>query len=1037
MSSSDRRRGIVEPISKRISALAFVLTGSALATACGQDNSAATLRALEPAGDATVVCFEQDAENVFTRSFSRNLCPDFVNDPSSDQYRRPFALVTQPRTGEVALVDLLSGGVVDFEPSQPGFSFMPVGAEPDVIVSTPGGAASFVSVTETGREGIFGLPSTCVGTRPETAPLRDIRTWPACRLPVAPGPMLVLGDPAIDHDGDPATPARVRASCDADYVDPAELVGQSPAAQRAECFVDLAAEGGLPGTRKLAVALPSLSEIWILDAQTLLDRSPGSFDACVAERRVPLNASVPELTQELPADLVPSSPSCVVRGLNHGPIPTDWQPRPIDFALGDDGRLFVADSDVPKVHVLDVNDPCAVTDMPALRPLSFSDPTAQITTRRLAVSPLTAQGKRFVYAVDDSGTDTAGSLMAFDVSPNSSERTPIVRPRAEFNPDELPDRITPARNVADVEFVYQDVTEDGGTAAGPRVEGVFCDPDPRLPEQDPGARYRPDDNFRSGARPTQLRGTFAFAALHTGQMLVIDVEDLDAACRRPISINPDPEQENLFGCRNDDPALAPNGFLLGNTQTVTGELSCNVVTPHRSRSRGFFSNSLGQPSASLIAFPTLTLQTGRSAATDQSDDGRDQPKMLGARHDADPFSSEQLFIGPLIYDTNASSNRLELDPGVADRSSLLLSFEEPRAFAPEEFLATYEGAVRAPSPARFYVDPNTGLGVIDEGLNASFCSGGVQDVDVTIGVGRDLGVTGNTAEQGFALRHADYAQLIGELLGPADAYWSGAGASCGTELFESDAAGSARQSGRRLCEDFFGSPAVPTLRRDLRVVEASEDRLLVEPRVFERISETRRRLLLEFVGCCFPEPAPFVVRAGHQWVVDGSGSGVRNHIAADPDSGRCVADCSPARRRLNSRVFEISCSENCPLDERGRPPIGVAPADAAFACVVDDGAAGGVVPGEPGSECVFQNLTSRFAIYRGRTQSARGMRFRWQLGGGFAPAGLSLVNSERVRSTPRGLTLVPEIERILVTDGSAAGITLVSPRTLTTGASIF
>src|SRR5688572_10657095 len=104
MSSSGRERGIVESISKRTSALALVLVGSGLATACSQDNAAAALRALEPVGDATVVCFEQDAQNVFTRSFSRDLCPDFASDPSSEYYRRPFVLATQPRTGEVALV---------------------------------------------------------------------------------------------------------------------------------------------------------------------------------------------------------------------------------------------------------------------------------------------------------------------------------------------------------------------------------------------------------------------------------------------------------------------------------------------------------------------------------------------------------------------------------------------------------------------------------------------------------------------------------------------------------------------------------------------------------------------------------------------------------------------------------------------------------------------------------------------------------------------------------------------------------------------
>ena len=44
-----------------------------------------------------------------------------------------------------------------------------------------------VGVHEVGREGIFALPTSCIVPREPDEPLRDIRTWPACRLPAAPG----------------------------------------------------------------------------------------------------------------------------------------------------------------------------------------------------------------------------------------------------------------------------------------------------------------------------------------------------------------------------------------------------------------------------------------------------------------------------------------------------------------------------------------------------------------------------------------------------------------------------------------------------------------------------------------------------------------------------------------------------------------------------------------------------------------------------------------------------------------------------------
>src|SRR6185436_14991708 len=134
---------------------------------------------------------------------------------------------------------------------------------------------------------------------------------------------------------------------------------------------------------------------------------------------------------------------------------------------------------------------------------------------------------------DNSTTITAGSLLAFDVSPGSSDRTPIVRERAFFTPEEPPDRIQTPRDVADVEFVFQD-NAIPDLSTGIAVEGIACDPNPiRVPLDSPAALYRPTGDRSFGARPTRLRGTFAFAALHSGQLAVIDVEDLDGACRRP------------------------------------------------------------------------------------------------------------------------------------------------------------------------------------------------------------------------------------------------------------------------------------------------------------------------------------------------------------------------------------------------------------------------------------------------------------------------------------------------------------------------
>jgi hypothetical protein len=419
--------------------------------------------------------------------------------------------------------------------------------------------------------------------------------------------------------------------------------------------------------------------------------------------------------------------------------------------------------------------------------------------------------------------------------------------------------------------------------------------------------------------------------------------------------------------------------------------------------------------------------------------------MLGAR-----FSAEQpgeLYVGPVRYETaQQTGNRLELDPARADRSSLLLSYEEPRAFAPlEDFTATYEGVVRDISEALLSVDEATGLAVINEGLNAAFCTAGVKDADVTRGVAGSLGVESNADQTSFVRLHTDYAQIVDDLLEEEDPYWRAAGAQCGTELFGSDSSAGPSGAGRTLCEQFFGTPEVPTFNRDWRIVEASQDRLLAEPRDPRSYdpdvnSVLRRRQLAEFSACCFPQPALFQIRGGAQWVVRGSVTGFQHRVTTDPVSGRCIEDCSPLVQKLEGRAFEISCSAgNCPTDAQGRPAVGVADPERDFACVVDDASAfqEGIDPGEPGSECVFQNLTTRFAIYRGQTESTRDMRFRWQFSDGFSTLNIPLTSADRPRSVPRSLALIPETNQLVVSDGSARGVTFVSPRNPGTILSIF
>ena len=114
------------------------------------------------------------------------------------------------------------------------------------------------------------------------------------------------------------------------------------------------------GRRKLLVSLPDEHKLVLLDAQSLLDRSPGEFQQCTVEQTFPLTR-MPENVGEplLPNDLKPD-PS-VDPGLCQKttyPPPLSTVPTPAGFAQSTD-RLYVADHTLPLIHVLDLSNPCA------------------------------------------------------------------------------------------------------------------------------------------------------------------------------------------------------------------------------------------------------------------------------------------------------------------------------------------------------------------------------------------------------------------------------------------------------------------------------------------------------------------------------------------------------------------------------------------------------------------------------------------------------------------------------------------------------
>ncbi len=1003
----------------------FVAFGLAVAASvlpgCQEAPEPVAVRSLRASGETTFICRGPDGQGL--------PATDCVQGALGDNSL--YALVTQTASAEVAVIRVAgvdsrgssNAEVIDVDPSTPGITPLRVNEQPTGIASTPGGMASFVGVAEIGREGIFALPTTCLGppeTRRDgtTEPGRDLTTWPACSLPSAPGDIVVVVDPA-DDDG------RVRATCDGEYE---EELPEPASATRTECAADLRDEVLSVGRSKLVVTVPDLGQLAVIDAQELLDRAPGSYDPCTVERWVPLQVNLPAaIEQPLPDDLVVAG--CSEPTVSYGPFEGPFAPQPAGMDASN-GDLFVADQGAPVVHHIDMRDPCQPVEQPPLVATSLESPERIVTTTRVAVSPVTPSGERFVYAIDERGEKTA-SVIIYDISEGRVQRTPLVRSGAPFMPREPADRIEFAAAAKDVTFALHDIPY-ADLVTGEGAVGTRCDPNPSINPDSPAALARPNGTLTSGASPDLLRGVFGFVLLSNGQVAVIDVDDFDAACRRPAETNP-AEVFDFRGCSNDPtrPEFYTDDGFEGSPLTVSGEVSCRVVEQHRARSAQFAltrsSGSLGIGAPSLRSYPRL-LESGRGlAVSSQTPEGRVNPLLLGVDFENPAGGSPlpaQVYVGTALRVKGTGKDDLVIEPSLAEQASVVLPFVEPRAYPSIETISVaYEGPIDDEQRTGFFLEASSGGDVIGDD-EALFCDMGVQGQGLTREVGQErFGLSGGALER-FARRHADYVQITNELLPESDSYWDGAGASCGGG------------GGYAFCDSVFGDADLDDLdpSRDLRILRAYQDRLEVEPRAS---SDADRAELAELIPCCFPEALSYRVRAGTQWVVRGSVSGFRSNVRVDPATNECVFDCNPLRRYEQGRAFELSSSTCENPDPASDDACSVGPRTTDDVVCVYDAERGAVEPGGPGSECIYDGLTTRFAVYRGLEPSRRGMTYAFDVQGGFLAQTVPLTAEGTTIILPNALSNVPGFSYLAAVDSQDRGLMLISLRSLDVTSTFF
>ncbi len=1016
---------------------ALLLVGAVLLCCCSEQQVVAELRSLSGSEDAVFLCRDANGEG---HPYSD--CPD--RDASDDEKKAKqlsvFALVTQTVTDEVAIVDVSTGKVVDVDPSTPGYGFLRVGGRPQSMAATPGGRATFVATADVGRNGIFALPTTCLGApdKDKNELQRDLTTWPACRLDETPGEISVLVEPFAAQAPAPSPFATLDgAGCRVDDYseagDPSDSPDTLPAPDAdapGQCRAALQGEGGPEGRRKLLVALPDSGELGVLDAQELLNLAPGTFPPCRFEQRVKLQVDVPAgAAQLLPADLTGSlfDPT---KTCNDAPPPqatpaSRRASQPDGIAVADE-RLYVADKGAPVVHVVDTSSVCGMQELPSLLPMSLREPWRIVTTRRVAVSPLTPAGRRFAYAIDAEDQPGA-SVMVFDVSPGSTDRTPLVRGGSPELPNEKPDRLALGSSAKDVTFAYRDIPYvDPKT--GVAEFGARCDPDPSADLTAPGALARTSPDFATGARPGLLRGLFGFILLTNGSIAIVDEDDFDSDCRRPATTNKD-SSPDFRGCANDDPAIQSYALKDG-SRTVSDEVSCRVVEPHRFRALRFAINNteLGVRAPSLRDFPQLTLPKAAAGSA-----FADRPRLLAVPF-AGPADDQgnpsalptDVYVGSTRYSTDQkAADVAAVNPNSRDSeqlqsvNSVVLPPLEPRSYAAEDTVTvTYEGSFAGDRTAGFLQVADDGSYATLTDASLSYCGAGVYDVDtMTDYAARDLGLKPAEAAK-FGEQHADFVQLTASLPPIDDSYWKSAGVSYAT------------------CLATFGAADADPLphARDFSIRSAFADHLELVGR-----GATPVPWLLDSkeadVARCFPTALKYRVRAGHHWVLTHAASGFKHDVIAAAVDGRCVRSCDPIRKWSRGRVFEISsdrahCRElpndGTPTDALGDPfdlRVGCAAEDE-VACVYDQ-TVGGVSLDGSVSKCIFNGLNDRFALYRGRAPSLTDTAFTWHTTGGFTPLLMSLTTLSQTVA-PQSIQFLRQPEQMAVVDGASQGLSLFS-----------
>lgn len=971
----------------------------------------------------------------------RDCAPSPIGVNTNTISKHLFALVTQTARGEIGIVDMTAQTVVDTDHGTPGVTFVPVGTVPVDITAAPDGKMSYVASGEPNRPAIYGLPTTRVlGDYAFNGQVPSLQTWPVCTLPERPSAVTTVahGDSyeiVVVLGGSRLTPGRVVTLAKEPFFDSSIYPPGEPVPCRitSELAVrgDFAAEppsgptwpngvpyvdGGIDLTGKLPPVVEGCTNT-VPDAGAPADAG-GTTDAGTADAASDAGAS------DASSDASVADAGERVQGAAR-----------LTNIVRDGHWLYISDDTLPIIHVLDMSQQGAPKEVAPLEVSSLLDPAKKPTVTGLAVSPVTRDFRRFLYAIER----REGTIAVFDVTdPEKGPRGPLARPNPELTPFQPPDRLAFAVPVVAVGFARHDLPlRNAGTPAA--AAGALCDPNPANANT-VGAAYRNDRSADIALGPDRLRGVFAFVTLSNGSVITVDVDDWDAPCRRPANLVAsnagaavvDGKDAFLVSSLAASDVSAPQTTGIGaydvpNADTaVSGEAFFPVSAPHRIRSKYRIRNDAdGNRIPRVSGSPLLFAPDGTPQAT-LGDEGAKNATIL---------PTYELLADPPNAVAFAESPSAKQGPGIR------MSFESPDVHADQDWNVAYEGALPGFNGVFTAVSTTDNYATLTlSNPEAHFCRKGIEDAELGNLRARAAAVDMTTDKlvdkdgrplADFTGRLGDYVQLSDAILDVSDPYWREPNA-CWAGIndprapnLENNASSTLRHD---YCAQVFGERENPPLSRDFPIVEAYDDRLVLGTYDAARRITKGNTAALRAMQCCFHNQVRFGVRAGGEWMTIGSGAGYLHHVVADATTLRCGQSCSARESLLNARSLPLPRPQNqtflpalVPSAKPPRPPYLDPEGNQVF------------VPSTRiprNSSLAFRNPIFSFVTWNGAGAPTRDLTWKFTTIGQLSSQAVNLAASS-TRVSPQSMRYIDGFGQMAVVDAADQGLVLIDLNNVT------